>query len=526
MSERWRTILGAVLLLAFCLILFLPGFTSLPVIDRDEARFAQASRQMLAGNDFIDIRFQDEIRYRKPVGIYWAQAASASVIGRDEIWPYRLPSLIGAVFAVLLTYTIGVRLFGVRTAMIGAGLLALSPILGFEARCAKTDAVLLALVCASMVFLWHIRTHIQSRRIPAFALWVALALGILVKGPIIAMIVGLTVFCLWALNRDRAWIARLHPRAGLLVLTVFVLPWFIAITIISGGDFWNETIGHDLLSKLAGEHESHGAPPGAYMLGTLVGLWPGALFLLLGLPWIWKNRTRDSVRFLLLWALPAWAVFEMTPTKLPHYVLPLYPALALLAAAALTEGLPGRSLRRMTAILAGVLGLALGVAIIAIPILVDGALMPAALLAGLAFWTLTVLIWYGLWTGKLLRGTICGGWITAALALILTFGQVLPYLDAPWLTEKLVAMLDGQRSLALIGYHEPSAVFRLGTATALIDPCDVTAFRAAHPDGVLVVDAARLETVRAAHPDLRITGQVDGFHYNKSRTDRLTLLVP
>src|SRR6202022_5154744 len=99
------------LLLVVSLVGFLPGFFSIPPIDRDEARFAQATKQMIESGDYIDIRFQDEVRYKKPVGIYWLQAAvvkTASALGFQRaltaIWLYRIPSLVGAVGAVLLTY--------------------------------------------------------------------------------------------------------------------------------------------------------------------------------------------------------------------------------------------------------------------------------------------------------------------------------------------------------------------------------------------------------------------------------------
>ena len=102
----------AIAFLMLCgLLLFLPGFFNIPPIDRDEARFAQATKQMVETGDFVDIRFQDDVRYKKPVGIYWLQAAAvetASALGLPRaqlrIWLYRVPSLIGAIGAVLLTY--------------------------------------------------------------------------------------------------------------------------------------------------------------------------------------------------------------------------------------------------------------------------------------------------------------------------------------------------------------------------------------------------------------------------------------
>src|ERR1700755_1188899 len=101
-----RRALGVLLLISLCV--FLPGFFHIPPVDRDEARFAQATKQMIETGDFVDIRFQDETRYKKPVGIYWLQAAVVEIAeaaglprARLRIWLYRIPSLVGAIGVVL-----------------------------------------------------------------------------------------------------------------------------------------------------------------------------------------------------------------------------------------------------------------------------------------------------------------------------------------------------------------------------------------------------------------------------------------
>src|ERR1700753_3910537 len=140
-----------------CLLLFLPGFFNIPPIDRDEARFAQATKQMVETGDFVDIRFQDDVRYKKPVGIYWLQAAAvktASALGlpRAElrIWLYRIPSLIGAIGAVLGTYWTALAFVTRRGAILAALIMCSSVLLGVEARLAKTDAVLVLTVVFAM----------------------------------------------------------------------------------------------------------------------------------------------------------------------------------------------------------------------------------------------------------------------------------------------------------------------------------------------------------------------------------------
>ena len=116
--ERSHARLCAVLVL-LSLVCFLPGFTTLQPMDRDEPRYAQASKQMLETGDFVDIRFQDEARHKKPVGIYWMQSASVAIgeaLGvpeaRTTIALYRLPSLFGAIATVLLTYWAALAFFG------------------------------------------------------------------------------------------------------------------------------------------------------------------------------------------------------------------------------------------------------------------------------------------------------------------------------------------------------------------------------------------------------------------------------
>src|SRR5881409_1291246 len=124
---------AVVVLLAVALLGFLPGFSSIPPVDRDEARFAQATKQMVESGDYVDIRFQEDVRYKKPVGIYWLQSAAvetASALGlpRAElrIWVYRLPSLIGAIGAVLMTYWTALGFVTRRAAVLAALLMSAS----------------------------------------------------------------------------------------------------------------------------------------------------------------------------------------------------------------------------------------------------------------------------------------------------------------------------------------------------------------------------------------------------------------
>ena len=117
-----------------------------------------------------------------------------------------------------------------------------------------------------------------------------------------------------------------------------MLPWFVAIVVKSGGSFFAQSVGEDMLAKVIGGQESHGAPPGFYFLLFWVTFWPGSVLAGLAAPRVWQARREPGARFLLAWLMPSWLVFEAVITKLPHYVLPLYPAIAILIAGILEGG--------------------------------------------------------------------------------------------------------------------------------------------------------------------------------------------
>src|SRR3974390_2137273 len=207
------------LLIAFSAVAFLPGFFQIPPVDRDEARFAQATKQMLETGQYIDIRFQDEVRYKKPVGIYWLQAAAVKVgeaVGvpeaRTTISLYRLPSLFGAIGAVLLTYWTALAFCARRTALVAALMMASSILLGVEARLAKTDAMLLLTCTAAMGAMARIyirRACDAAWRLPAI-FWSAVAAGGVLEGPLLLVFVGLTAATLSVADRSGRWVWSLR----------------------------------------------------------------------------------------------------------------------------------------------------------------------------------------------------------------------------------------------------------------------------------------------------------------------------
>ena len=330
-------------LLIVAAVVFWPGQMTMPPIDRDESRYAQAASQMLETGNFIDIRLQDSPRHLQPAGIYWLQAASVALISdveAREIWVHRVPSYLAAIAVVLLTGVLGARLFGRSIGFLGALLLASTILLGAEARLAKTDAVLLLTIMTSILALHRAYQTRHGAAPPgwgwAIMFWVAIGVGTMIKGPMNVTVVGLAAAMLCVFERRIGWLMALKPLAGLAIALAIALPWYVAIYIESSGAFFQSSAGTNLLGKVFTGQQSHGFPPGYYLLVTNFTFWPASLALVLGLPWIWRHRREPAVRFCLAVILPTWVMFELIATKLPHYTLPTYPALALLTAAALS----------------------------------------------------------------------------------------------------------------------------------------------------------------------------------------------
>ena len=317
----------------------LAGIFTLPPLDRDESRFAQATAQMLESGDFVSINFLDEARNKKPVGIHWLQAASVAALSSAEareIWAYRLPSMFGAILAALACFWGGQRLVGREAAFAGAALFAVTVLLGIEGGIAKTDAMLVGCTTLAMAALAQIRAGKGKKT--ALLFWFAIGLGALIKGPVTPMVAGLAVLVLVIWERKANWLKPLLFWPGPLLAIAMVLPWLISIQIATDGGFLRQAIGDDMAPKLVGAAERHGGLFGYHLLLAPLLFFPASLTVIPGLGYLTSalrgrtgEKTASAARFLLAWAVPVWLVFELLPTKLPHYVLPAYPALALIA---------------------------------------------------------------------------------------------------------------------------------------------------------------------------------------------------
>jgi 4-amino-4-deoxy-L-arabinose transferase-like glycosyltransferase len=526
-----------------CLLLWLPGFFSIPPGDRDESRFAQASRQMVETGDYVRIKLGEVERNKKPVGIHWAQAATVHALeavgipARGAIWAYRLPSLIGALLAVLATCYLGRALVGRRAAFLAAAMLAPCMVLVVETHIAKTDAALLASITAAMLLMG--RAYLAPAQFTAkqaLGFWLALGAGVLLKGPIAPMVPLLAGITLLVVDRRAPWFGPLRPLWGVPLMIACAAPWFIAIGIATEGRFFTEAIGDDMLSKVGSGEESHWGPPGFYTFLFGITAFPSAWIVLRALPGAWADRLKPQTRFLLGWAVPVWLLFEAVATKLPHYALPAYPALMLLAAAWALD-----PLRRPTPRWLAAIGwLALGGVALGLPI----AAMAAAFYAerrvdifgliGLGFGAALILVlWRAARAGQWARAALLGAVLSLPVYAAVLEG-VIPRLHSVWVSPRLAAEVRAiapglrDRDFGVVGYHEPSLQFALGGGIALLrDGAAAAQFLAEKPGRVVAVSHRQEAAFRAAAVERGIAprdvGSVTGLNYVRGRW--LTLLI-
>ena len=483
LTAGWRGPLMAALV---ALLACLPGLIAMPPLDRAEARFAQATSQMIESGDLTEPRFQDRAVHDMGPAVHWLQAATGAAFGAAdsrEIWPYRIPSLLAAMLAAAACAWGAAVFWGAKRGAVAGIVLASSLMLSTLDFMATGDALLCALITVAMAALARLyaagREGERLRRRWKLVFWSALAASVVVKGAIGLVIVGLTLATLAIGDRKAGWMKRLGWAWGGILILAAAGPWAIAVTVATDGDFWRGAT-HQVWRAVGGTGRFLGFP-GYHLAFSPLLFFPGSLLMVAAAVSAWERREETGVRFALAWLLPAWLLFELTPGKLPHYVLPLFPAIAWLVAAALTQTLS------RAALIGGIV------------------LSAAAAIAwsGVAVWLLSQYgdpsdqIWASIAVLCLIAGVFIGGWfmlsrevitalmITCALGLVahaaLSAGLA-PHLKKLWPSSTLVrAMhrenLDPRQGLvagpvAVAGYRAPSLVFLLGAETELGTPED------------------------------------------------------
>ena len=362
-----------------CVLLHILGAWSLPLIDRDEPRFAEASREMIERANYIVPYFNNQFRLDKPPLTYWAQMASYHVFGEND-FAARFPSAIAAALTALLIFAWGRRVGGERVGWWAAIIFTLSLQTFVHAKAAVADMWLVLFVTLASWSGYALlngsswpaaRPAVAPYQLPAlqrfnastlqlslrwwWIFYLALALGFLAKGPI-AWTPLLAVGVVIIYTRDWQAVRRFKFIGGILLTLVVVALWGIPALIQTHGEFFTIGIGRHVVGRSLMTLEGHGASSlGMYVLllpfyfvTVFISFFPWSIKL----PWLirklWRNREAgvDAAgysgilidTYLLAGIAIIFGIFTLVSTKLPHYTLPAFPLLALLLARYWSQG--------------------------------------------------------------------------------------------------------------------------------------------------------------------------------------------
>ena len=349
-------------LFLLAVLFFACGTWSLPLIDRDEPRFAEASREMRERGDWIVPYFNNGYRFDKPPLTYWAQVSAYRIFGEND-FAARLPSVLAAALTVLAVFGFAQRLYG--TAAGGSAALIFMTCLQtfMHAKGAVADMLMVLFFTLAMWAAWELfalqKNPVTSRREQWgwwLAFYVSLALGFLAKGPVAWLPLGAVGLFAWLRPREAATGKRNPFRFGLGVLLMLALvgAWGIPALIQTHGEFFKVGIGKHVVGRSFTTMEGHGSGGllsylltlPLYFITVFVSFFPWSIRL----PWLARRlRAQRALQgeqlFLLLGISLVFGVFTLVRTKLPHYTLPAFPLLAILLAgqASTLSGEPGES---------------------------------------------------------------------------------------------------------------------------------------------------------------------------------------
>ena len=334
-----------ILLFFGCLLFHLAGTWSLPLIDRDEPRFAEAAREMRERGDLIVPYFNNQFRFDKPPLTYWFQVASYRLFGEND-FAARFPTAIAAALVAVILLAWGQQLGDEKVGWWAAIIFCLSLQTFIQGKAATADMWLVLFVTVAHWAAWelfkanteHRTSNIEHRTVFWWTFYISLAFAFLAKGPI-GWTPLLTVAIAHRFHRQKHFAAHFKFVRGLLLMLVLICLWGIPALVRTQGEFFRVGIGKHVVERSVATMEGHGASSvwmylallPFYFLTVFASFFPWSIKL----PALWKKlrAQRDRTdQFLLAGALIIFGIFTVVQTKLPHYTLPAFPLLALLVA--------------------------------------------------------------------------------------------------------------------------------------------------------------------------------------------------
>lgn len=335
------------LLLALVLIWF-GNIEYRKLIRPDEGRYAEIPREMVVSGDWTTPRLNDLKYFEKPPLQYWATAVAYEVFGEHQ-WTSRIwPALTG--FAgILLAWFAGTRLFGREAGIYAALLLGSSLLYAMMAHVNTLDMGVTFFISLGIfsLLLAQKEEQVAQRRNWMLLAWAGLALAMLSKGLMGFILPGAALFLYSVFNRDITIWKRMHWFSGLLLFFLIAAPWFVLV-IKANPEFFQRFFIYEHFERFTTKVHGRFQPWYYFVPVLLLGMLPWTVLMLDTLLRTWRDSVQkvkafSPERFLLVWAVFVYLFFSISDSKLPSYLLPMFPALALL----MGKQLAGMNARRM-----------------------------------------------------------------------------------------------------------------------------------------------------------------------------------
>ena len=451
----------------------------------DEGRYAEIPREMVVSGDWVTPRLNGIKYFEKPALQYWATAAGYEIFG-EHPWTARLwPALTG--FAgVLLAWFLGHRLWGARAGILAGTILGSSLLYNVMAHVITLDMSLSFFLQLAWTGFILAQVEPQRSRQWMWLAWAGLALAALSKGLVAGVLTGGVLVAYTVLNRDLSPWKRFAPISGFLLFLAIAAPWFIAVS-LANPEFPHFFFIHEHFERFLTKVHNRYQPAWYFIPIYLMGALPWTFLLLHTLAKSWVPREAGKFspeRFLVLWSVLTFAFFSVSSSKLPPYIVPIFPALALLAGKVLAD-----FSRKTLLIHLGLLFLVAIPALVLAPQMakeVDGD-YSQAMMTGLAqwltgsaiLWTLTLLLatWLVWKHARMLAFVVLGaGSFAAGTGILMAHDQLHPFNSAWSSAEKIRPLLTPGVPFYSVQWYEQTLPFYLKRTVTLVQYQDEMAF--------------------------------------------------
>jgi 4-amino-4-deoxy-L-arabinose transferase-like glycosyltransferase len=304
------------------------------LVKPDEGRYAEIPREMVVSGDWTTPRLNELKYFEKPPLQYWATATAYTLFGEHQ-WTSRLWAALTGFAGVLLAWFAGTRLFGRAAGIYAALLLGSSMLYSMMAHINTLDMGVTFFITLGIFSLLIAQKEEQvQQRNWMWLAWAALALAVLSKGLMGLILPGAALFLYSVFNRDITVWKRIHWFSGLLVFLLVAAPWFVLV-IKANPEFFDRFFIYEHYTRFTTTVHGRYQPWYYFVPVLLLGMLPWTFLMFDTLVRTWKNsvqqvRVFSPERFLLVWAVFIYLFFSVSGSKLPSYLLPMFPALALL----------------------------------------------------------------------------------------------------------------------------------------------------------------------------------------------------